>query len=128
MSAASRPYSSRSWPSSAVGNFSLAIFRNLATASGDGMDVLLRKRGRKLSSGPNSIRELRRRAVQGRSDVAEDCRDRTTGRGHRGHRDERDERHEQRVLEEVLTFFVTDERLHGLHELHWVLLDSGKCG
>ena len=36
-------------------------------------------------------------------------------------RDESDERHEQRVLEQVLAFFVASERLHEVHELHDIL-------
>src|SRR5450759_1202490 len=41
MRAARSPYSSRSWPSSDVGNFWLAIRSSVSTATGDGIDVLL---------------------------------------------------------------------------------------
>src|SRR5687768_12667924 len=106
MRAARRPYSRRSWPSSAFGNFSFANRRKIATASGDGIGLSSeRGAGSAMLPARRVTSELRRR----RELVGDGLEDRlhaSTRRGHRGDRDQRDERHEQRVLEQVLAFVV----------------------
>src|SRR5262245_26226007 len=61
------------------------------------------------------------RVLQLVADVREDRLDAAARRRHRTHRHERDQRHEQRVLEQVLSFFTTDERTNGIDEFHRIL-------
>src|SRR5438132_484648 len=110
ISAASIPYSMRSWPSSRPAR------RRMAASVHTMCPRLFEMRGRR--SVPPSLRllpctpcsgvSLRRRRKRGR-DVREDRVDVVARAGDRDDADQRDQRDEQRVLEQVLPFFVSRE-------------------
>src|SRR4029079_19108046 len=120
ISAASSPYSSRSWPSSAVGNLRLARRISVSCAMCDCIGVTSASKNRwvipqsgagSVSTRPRSFPSavLRGRAVQLAGDRLEDRADAATRRRHRRDRHERDQRDEQGVLEQVLAFFIANE-------------------
>src|SRR4029078_6269567 len=120
ISAASSPYSSRSWPSSAVGNLRFARRISVWYAIGDCIgvtsaseivSVVPQSGAGSVSTRPRSFPSvvLRSRAVQLAGDRVEDRADAAARRRHRRDRHERDQRHEQGVLEQVLAFFIANE-------------------
>src|SRR5215468_3226559 len=81
---------------------------------------------------PGSCEDLRRRRELA-GDVLEDVRDAGAGRANRTDGDQSDERDEQRVLEQVLAFVLTHERLQvGKKHRHWKppprLCTALRCG
>src|SRR5262252_553927 len=122
ISAASSPYSRRSCPSSAFGSLRLANRSSVLMAAGDCIVGLLKVSARPEASLPASAHaELRRRGSLRLELVGDRLEDRLHAAARRldgRDRDERDQRDEQGVLEQVLAFLVTDERLHSVHELH----------
>src|SRR5258708_29811325 len=120
------PYSTRSWPSSDRQNFPSTIGSSVATTVSGDINVLLMSNPMKeLRARPGarsrphvSSNGLRSRAAELAGDGGEDRADAGAGRSHCRDRDERDERDQQRVLEQILAFVVTRDRLHVIHELH----------
>src|ERR1051326_753831 len=104
ISAASSPYSSRSWPSALFANRPIATHTRFIElppfAPGSRAD---------LCSPRKKCARLRRRCrSEGCGDAPEDVVHVRPRQRDGAHRDERDERHQQRVLEQVLAFVVSD--------------------
>src|SRR5262245_30065855 len=105
MSATSNAYSSRSCPSSRTHRVRILAIKPLIMSSVSACRPSLPM------CAAGRLRQRRRDASEDRVDVA-------AGRGDRADAHQRDERHEQRVFEEVLPLFVTNEREHAIHEFH----------
>src|SRR2546426_8451066 len=95
INATSNAYSNRSCPSSAQTNLRNRVTRFMCFSQ-----LLLR------------------RFAECRRDAREDRVHALAGRGHGRNGDERDERDEKRVLEQVLSLIVADERAQAIHEIH----------
>src|SRR5947209_8721204 len=105
MSAASKPYSRRSWPLSCETSRPIVVISRAMKQS-------FRKRGAEPRSAPSPGSEaaLRPRRER-RADVGEDRLHVRAGGADDDDRDERDQRDEQRVLEQVLSFVGERELL-----------------
>src|SRR5947209_56973 len=100
INAARTPYSTRSCPSLSRARRAIAARRRSI--------VLLR--WLRTGASPRPSLSTRLRVLQLIGDVGEDRAHLRAGDLHRAERDERDQRHEQRVLEQILSRLIADER------------------
>src|SRR5712671_4883145 len=102
----SNAYSIRSCPSSLHENARRRVISFMTFLSGAAPAMTTR-----IANQLDSLRELL-------LNVGEDLVDRSAGQADGGNGDQRDQAHEQRVLDQVLSLFVPNERTQASNEIH----------